>query len=96
MDVSRQSVSKWERANSIPDLNKIIKLAENFGVSVDYLVKDEIEEVQTSGEDVEPDVIKVSLDDATQYVRSKIDMSRNISKGVLLCIYSIITFSSYI
>ena len=34
--VSRQSVSKWESATSMPDIQKIIKLSEVFGVSVDY------------------------------------------------------------
>ncbi len=43
MDVTRQSVSKWESMQSLPDLDKIIKLADMFNVSVDYLVKDEIE-----------------------------------------------------
>jgi len=41
--VSRQSVSKWESTASIPDLDKIIKLSEVFGVSTDYLLKDTIE-----------------------------------------------------
>ncbi|MDE5862688.1 MAG: helix-turn-helix domain-containing protein, partial [Ruminococcus sp.] len=35
MGVSRQSVSKWEGAQSIPDLNKILKMSEIFGVSTD-------------------------------------------------------------
>ena len=43
LSVSRQSVSKWEGAQAVPDLNKIIKMAEIFGVSTDYLLKDEIE-----------------------------------------------------
>ncbi len=38
LDVSRQSVSKWENNSSVPDLDKIIKLAELFGVSLDELV----------------------------------------------------------
>lgn len=38
--VSRQSVSKWETDQSTPDLDKIIKLADLFGVSVDELVRD--------------------------------------------------------
>ena len=33
LEVSRQSVSKWETAQSTPDLDKIIKLADLFGVS---------------------------------------------------------------
>ena len=36
LDVSRQAVSKWEGAQSIPDMSKIIQLSELFGVSTDY------------------------------------------------------------
>lgn len=43
--VSRQSVSKWEGAQSVPDLDKILKLGKIFGVSTDYLLKDDIEEI---------------------------------------------------
>ena len=43
MNVTRQSVSKWEGAQSVPDLEKIIHLSNLFGVSTDYLLKDEIE-----------------------------------------------------
>ena len=39
LGVSRQSVSKWENDGAIPDLDKIIKLAEIFGVTIDELVK---------------------------------------------------------
>ena len=38
MGVSRQSVSKWESMSSLPDLDKIIKLSNLFGVSTDYLL----------------------------------------------------------
>lgn len=41
LDVSRQSVSKWENNVAVPDLDKIIKLSEVFGVTVDELVKGE-------------------------------------------------------
>ena len=37
MNVTRQSVSKWEGAQSVPDLDKMIRLSELFGVSTDYL-----------------------------------------------------------
>ena len=43
LSVSRQSVSKWEGAQAVPDLQKIIAMADIFGVSTDYLLKDEIE-----------------------------------------------------
>lgn len=40
LEVSRQSVSKWETGQSVPELDKLIKLADLFGVSVDQLVRD--------------------------------------------------------
>ena len=90
VNVSRQSVSKWESTSSRPDLNKIILLAELFGVTIDYLVKDEIEEIDTIGEYKEPGIIQATLEDVTKYVETKIEMSKHTSKGVLLCIYSVI------
>ena len=44
LDVSRQSISKWENGNSTPDLEKIVKLAEIFSVSLDELIKNEEKE----------------------------------------------------
>ena len=44
LNVSRQAVSKWEGIQSIPDIPKILQLGELFGVTIDYLLKDEIEE----------------------------------------------------
>lgn len=41
LEVSRQSVSKWETGQSTPDLDKIIRLADLFGVNVDELVREE-------------------------------------------------------
>ena len=40
MNVSRQSVSKWESAQSMPDIDKIVQLSSLFGVTTDYLLKD--------------------------------------------------------
>lgn len=39
--VSRQSISKWENNSATPDLEKIVKLSEIFGISLDELVKGE-------------------------------------------------------
>ena len=55
LNISRQSVSKWESSASIPDLDKIIRLSEIFGVSTDYLLKDEIEETADTQEAEEND-----------------------------------------
>ena len=40
LGVSRQSVSKWETGGSVPDLDKLVKLSQLFGVSLDELVLD--------------------------------------------------------
>ena len=48
LDVSRQSVSKWESLASMPDIQKIMAMSELFGVSTDYLLKDELEELPTT------------------------------------------------
>ena len=44
LDISRQSVSKWESGASIPDLNKILQLSELFSVSTDFLLKEDQED----------------------------------------------------
>ena len=41
LDVSRQSVSKWENNNAVPDLDKLVKLSDLFQISLDELVKSE-------------------------------------------------------
>ena len=39
LNVSRQSVSKWESEQSTPDLEKIIIMSDFFGVTTDYILK---------------------------------------------------------
>ena len=90
LDVSRQSVSKWEGAQSVPDLQKILKLAEIFGVSTDYLLKDEIEpedrEVNYEVSDVISVKRRVSMDEASEYMALKKQVLPKIAIGVFLCI----------
>ena len=38
LEVSRQSVSKWETDASVPELDKLVRLSELFGISLDELV----------------------------------------------------------
>lgn len=47
LEVSRQSVSKWELEESVPELDKVIALSEVFGVTTDYLLKDAVEPQST-------------------------------------------------
>lgn len=98
LGVSRQSVSKWESAASIPDLDKILKLSELFGVSTDYLLKDsgEPEEealpaVMPAGESMlgtEGSVRAVSLEEANEFLDTVWSMAPRIAAGVSMCILS--------
>jgi len=88
LDVSRQSVSKWESANSIPDLTKIILLAEIFSVSTDYLLKDELEEPEPGSPQVDRAAAQITMDQAAAYVEGKVAASWLTTKGAVLCICS--------
>lgn len=90
MNISRQSVSKWESTNSIPDLNKIILLGDIFDVSTDYLLKDDVETYEPLNESVEPGTVKISLEQAYKYVENKMEMSGLVTKGVMFCVCSVI------
>lgn len=41
MSVSRQTISKWERGDSVPDINSLIQIADFYEISLDQLVRDE-------------------------------------------------------
>lgn len=98
LGVSRQSVSKWESASSIPDLDKILKLSVIFGVSTDYLLKDsnEPEEADfpeatldvTTVSDNDCDIRTVSLEEANTFMDIVQDMAAKVAAGVSICILS--------
>jgi transcriptional regulator with XRE-family HTH domain len=87
-NVSRQSISKWESAASIPDINKILELARVFGVTTDYLLKDDLEEVEYTAEGEGEGLPRLSLDDAGDYLRAYAAFGRRVGVGVALCILS--------
>lgn len=80
MDISRQSVSKWESGQSVPDLDKIIKISNIFAVSTDYLLKEEGETEdfavgQRAGIDEEEPVRNVSTEEADEFM----DLTRKLA-----------------
>lgn len=92
MNVSRQSVSKWEGAQSIPDIEKIIRLSKIFGISTDYLLKDEIEENERTApqedKDDQTSVRRVTLEEANRFLEAKTRSAMPIALGIFLCILS--------
>ena len=89
MNVTRQSVSKWEGAQSVPDLEKMIRLSELFGVSTDYLLKDEIEDEEcTLPTDEVSKLRRVSMEEANAFLSVKATTSKSIALATLLFIIS--------
>ena len=43
LNISRQSVSKWEMDQSLPQIDKALKICELFGISADELLRDNVE-----------------------------------------------------
>lgn len=87
--VSRQAISKWESAQSVPDLDKILRMSEIFGVTTDFLLKDEIEIEEYTGSTAQDSPLRsVSMEEANTYLAFKKTASVKIAIGVLLCILS--------
>ena len=92
LEVSRQAVSKWESAQSVPDMNRVLLLSKVFGVSTDYLLKDELGEAVAPGaplpEDAGKTLRRVSLEEAQSFLQYRRKSASRISLGVLLCVLS--------
>lgn len=94
LDVSRQSVSKWESAASIPDIDRILALSRLFGVSTDYLLKDDVEQDQDptqAQEDAEKTgtlVHSLSLEEANVFLSLKRKLSGRIAAAISLFVLS--------
>ena len=50
LNVSRQAVSRWERDETMPETDKVVALADLFGVTTDYLLRQQAEEQTTTRE----------------------------------------------
>lgn len=77
LGVSRQSVSKWETDASVPELDKLIRLSELFGVTLDRLVKGEAADEGPKQETSSPETAE-----GTHHV----PLARTVAGGVLLAV----------
>lgn len=92
LDVTRQSISKWESGQSVPDLPKILQLSQLFGVSTDYLLKDDNNNT-TNANIVKKDInttnkTKVTAEQAEQYIQHSKFSAKMYALGVALCVLS--------
>lgn len=92
LGVSRQAISKWESAQSTPDLKKILAMSELFEVSTDYLIKDELEIEEApegEGDPVSP-LIKLSMEEANRFIEARSASAKPLAFGVWLCVLAVI------
>ena len=90
LNISRQSVSKWEGAQSIPDMDKVVQMSRLFGVTTDFLLKDELEiEEHTQSEPMdEPPLRRVTMEEASAYLALRRAAAPKMALATFLCIIS--------
>ena len=98
LGISRQAVSKWESAQTMPELDKAMRLSEIFGITIDELLSDEDKSAIytlnadegyddiTTGTAMKEKVIGDS--EAENFISTRRDMARRIALGSLLCVLS--------
>ncbi len=89
--VTRQAVSKWESAQSMPDLDKIVQLSELLGVSTDYLLKSDRDapEAETPQRTQEKaSARRVTREEVSRFLTLQESTAPKISLGVALCVWS--------
>ena len=85
LDVSRQSVSKWESGTSIPDIEKIVKMSELFNVSTDYLLgRTDLkryvipdERFQTFAAHIDDDATEEEIEEILAFIEFKKNLKKN-------------------
>ena len=88
LSVTRQSVSKWEGAQSIPDLDKVVQMSRLFGVTTDYLLKDELEESQPAECNAAPVLRRVTMAQASDYLALRRAAAPKMALATMLCVFS--------
>ena len=96
--VTRQSVSKWEGAQSIPDMDKVVQMSRLFGVTTDYLLKDEIEaaEPTVNEDDRRPPLRRVTIGEASDYLALRRTAAPKMALATMLCILVAIAVAPFL
>ena len=89
LNVTRQSVSKWEGAQSAPDLDRVLQMSRLFGVTTDYLLKDELEEAQADSQAEKGEKLRrVSMEEASAYLSLRRAAAPRMALAAFLCVIS--------
>lgn len=84
LNVSRQAVSKWESGQGYPETDKLIQIGSTFGVTLDYLLKDEAAKSEDEAG------YYASRETVEGYLASKKQGSVRIAIGVAIIIASLV------
>lgn len=88
LNVSRQSVSKWEGAQSMPDMDKVLQMSRIFGVSTDYLLKDEMGEPEYIKSESDSPLRRVTMEEASAYLALRKEAAPKIAIATFLFVTS--------
>ncbi|MCI7740904.1 MAG: helix-turn-helix domain-containing protein [Clostridiales bacterium] len=92
LGVSRQAVSKWEGAQSVPDIQRILEMSRLFGVSTDYLLKDDMdfgsEAITESAAESDSPLRRVDMETASAFLAFRRNWAPRIALAVFLLIIS--------
>ena len=88
LGVSRQSVSKWEGAQSVPDMQKVVQMSRLFGVTTDYLLKEELGEPELAPAEPDAPLRCVTMEQAADYLALRQAAAPKLALATLLCVLS--------
>lgn len=88
LGVSRQSVSKWEGAQSVPDMQKVVQMSRLFGVTTDYLLKEELGEPEPAPAESDAPLRCVTMEQAADYLALRRAAAPKLAAATLLCVLS--------
>ena len=88
LGVTRQSVSKWEGAQSVPDMQKVVQMSRLFGVTTDYLLKEELGEPEPAPAESDAPLRCVTMEQAADYLSLRRAAAPKLAAATLLCVLS--------
>ncbi len=88
LGVTRQSVSKWEGAQSVPDMDKVVQMSRLFGVTTGFLLKDELSEEEPAPAGCDSPLRRVTMAEASEYLALRRATAPKIAFATMLCILS--------
>lgn len=91
VNVSRQSVSKWETGSAYPTMNNLLELCKIFHCKINYLVNDSIIDIDSLGDEVKTKVVSLKKEEQKK-MKALSKIISVISRVGRICCYIAIPF----